>query len=133
MPKYKLKSGAHTVHTGGDPRVYGAGDILTLSDEQAKRFDEGRLEPVSKGEKDSAETDTEDTGIKSGTKTSTAPAPETEWTAVLSQGVNDVKGVITAIDNPEDLKALQKEEEKGSNRKMVLDAISKRQEELTKK
>jgi hypothetical protein len=146
MAKYRLKTGTHTVHTSGDPLVYTAGergkDILDLTKEQADRFDPGRLEEISTSEAKREETqDTTTIGTtntstadsKPKGDTTTAPRPETEWTAVLSQGVQDVRGVVAALDNPDDLKALQREEEKsGSPRKMVLDAIEKRLGELKK-
>ena len=132
MPKYKLKSGAHTVHTNADPLVYNAGDIVDLTKEQAERFEEGRLEAVTEGGEDKAKEAAKESDKKFDTTNDGKQATDTEWTAVLSQGVNDVRGVIQALDSAEDLKALQAEETKGGNRKMVLDAIEKRLGELKK-
>ena len=139
MPKYKLKSGSHSVHRiDKDPLNYSVGDVIELTKEQAMMFDPGRLEEVNAAEKDevksstSNETKSPNTGPAVGGATSKTGLSETEWTAVLSQGVNDVKGVISALDDPDDLKALQEEESKGSNRKMVLDAIEKRLGEIKK-
>lgn len=55
-----------------------------------------------------------------------------DWSPVLSQGVGDVRAAIQAMDDPEDLAALRVAEERGANRKMVLDAAVKRHEELKK-
>jgi hypothetical protein len=134
LPKYKLKSGSHSIHrVDQDALNYNAGDILELTKEQAAAFDPGRLEEITATEAKQQEAQNATTQDTAASTASTATVKgETEWTAVLSQGVMDVRAAVAALDNPDDLKALQKEEEKGSNRKMVMEAIEKRLGELKK-
>lgn len=144
MPKYKFKGepyrhyhtypveteafdkdGTKRTITTFESRQLKAGDVVEMDEERFKTANlADRFEPLepNKGEEESTET----------VPASVKKAPsETEWTAVLSQGVMDVRAAVATLDNPDDLKTLQKEEEKsGSPRKMVLDAIEKRLGEL---
>lgn len=152
MPKYKFKGepyrhyhtypveteafdkdGTKRTITTFESRQLKAGEIVEMEEERFKTANlADRFEPVesSGGRKQDIDTTASETAEK---KPSTTSRPETEWTAVLSQGVMDVRAAVAALDNPDDLKALQKEEEKsGSPRKMVLDAIDKRMGELKK-
>lgn len=130
------QDGTEKTMTTFQSRLLETGDVVEMDEERFKTANlADRFELVEdEGKKKSAK-DTDEPAAQATNKpaaSETVSRPETEWTAVLSQGVMDVRAAVAALDNPNDLKALQKEEEKGSNRKMVLDAIEKRLGELKK-
>lgn len=126
------KEGTKRTITTFESRALKAGDVVEMEEGRFKSANlADRFEPVESENKGGAEKPREKPEEKKPEKVNTPV--ETEWTAVLSQGVQDVRGVIAALDSLDDLTALQAEEQKGSNRKMVLDAIEKRKGELSNK
>lgn len=135
--QYRLVRGKHSRVENGVRKTYSAGDKINLTDDEAKLFTAGRLDPeyshshggVNVNVPGQYETEPSDRDLE-GESDSEELESETDWSFIADENLSTVKDIIDRTKSVSDLQALADSERSGNNRKGVLDAVNARIKQL---